>query len=540
MKLPLASLALTLLSALPLAGQEAVQTDLVIYGGTSAGVVAAVQAAKMGRTVALIEPGQHFGGMSVEGLGGSDIDNHKPFQNSPAVGGLTLQFYRKTARRYGKLAEFDEMLKTREKKPALWRFESHVAEEVFSTWMKEFPKIRLFPGTRLADAGSAVKEGSRLVALKAEGGQEFRGRMFIDATYEGDLLAAAGVSTTVGREGNAKYGETLNGIRANTTYNQFSVRVDPYRTPGDPSSGLIACIQDGVVGEHGAGDESIQAYCFRLCLTKDPANRIPFAKPDGFNPEEYEIYRRYVQAGGKLWKPGAAVPNGKTDLGSWHDLSGNMIGWNHDWPTATHARRQELFKHSLTFIQGLCWFSANDPSVPEDVRQAWSQWGVCKDEFQDHGGWPRMFYVRNGRRMISDFVLTEAHGRKEDQVTVEDSVALVWWPFDLHNARRIVKDGAAWNEGTVFGGDKWAPFGVSYRSVVPKASECVNLLTPTCPSSSYVAYGAIRLEWTFMVMGQSVATAAVMAMDSGVPVQQLDYQKLKVRLEKDAQVLNVP
>ncbi|WP_425510007.1 FAD-dependent oxidoreductase [Verrucomicrobium spinosum] len=199
-----------------------------------------------------------------------------------------------------------------------------------------------------------------------------------------------------------------------------------------------------------------------------------------------------------------------------------------------------MLKRSLTFIQGLCWFSANDPSVPEDVRQAWSQWGVCKDEFQDHGGWPRMLYVRNGRRMISDFVLTEAHGRKENQVAVEDAVALVWWPFDLHNARRIVKGGAAWNEGTVFGGYKWAPFGVSYRSVVPKAAECVNLLTPTCPSSSYVAYGAIRLEWTFMVMGQSVATAAVLAMDSGVPVQQLDYQELKLRLEKDAQVLDVP
>jgi hypothetical protein len=516
-----------------------VTADVVVYGGTSAGVVAAVQAAKMNQQVALIEPGQHLGGMSVEGLGGSDIDNH-PFRNSPAVGGLTLQFYRKTARRYGKLKEFDEMLRTGAKKPALWRFESHVAEEVFDTWLKEHPGIRVFRGTRLPDGGGVVKDGPRITGLKAHDGREFRGKVFIDATYEGDLLAAAGVTTAVGRESNATYGETLNGIRTDTNFNQFRVRVDPYKVPGDPSSGLIVGVQDSPLGQHGEGDDSIQAYCFRLCLTKDPDNRIPFAKPETFDDADYEIYRRFVKAGGKLWKPGPGIPNGKTDLGSWHDLSGNLIGWNHEWPTAGHEERQRLLHRSLTFIQGLCWFLANDPSMPEDVRQAWSQWGVCRDEFQDHGGWPRMFYVRNGRRMVSDFVLTEAHGRKEGQVPVEDPVALVWWPFDLHNARRLIKDGAVWNEGAVFGGDQWAPFGVAYRSLVPKASECTNLLTPTCPSSSYVAYGAFRLEWTFMATAQSAATAAVLALQDGVPVQEVSYEKLKARLLKDAQVLQVP
>ena len=539
MKVSLLLLAAALLGCAPILRAADAPYDIVIYGGTSAGVVAAVQGSKMGKIVALVEPSQHIGGMSVEGLGGSDIDNH-PFQNSPAVGGLTLQFYRKVARRYGKLPEFDEMLKTRAKKSGLWRFESHVAEEVFDTWLKEQPKVKIFRGTRMPDTGGVVKEGTRLTALKTVDGGTIAGRMFIDATYEGDLLAAAGVSTTVGREANALYGETLNGIRTDTNFNQFKVRVDPYKTPGDPASGVIACIQDQPLGEHGAGDGSIQAYCYRLCFTQNPANRIPFAKPEGFNPEEYEIYRRFVKAGGKLWKPGAGIPNGKTDLGSWHDLSGNMMGWHHGWPAAGYEARQQMLKHSLTFVQGLCWFLANDPEMPEDIRKAWSQWGVCKDEFQDNGGWPRMFYVRNGRRMISDFVLTEAHGRKENQAPVEDSIGLVWWPFDLHNARRIIRDGAAWNEGAVFGGEKWAPFGIAYRSLVPKASECTNLLTPTCPSSSYVAYGAIRLEWTFMIAGQSAATAAALALDKKVDVQKLDYSLLRERLLKDAQVLSVP
>lgn len=234
------------------------------------------------------------------------------------------------------------------------------------------------------------------------------------------------------------------------------------------------------------------------------------------------------------------MPNGKTDLGSWHDLSGNLIGWNHAWPTASAAERDRLFGASLRFIQGLCWFLASDPAVPEDVRREWSRWGRCRDEFTDHDGWPRMFYVRNGRRLVGDFVLTEAHVRRADPTPVDDPVALAWWPPDLHHARRLVRDGAVWNEGAIFGGDTWRPFGIAWRALVPRATECTNLLTPTCPSSSYVAYGALRLEWTFMAIAQSAALAASLALERGVSVQDVPYAELRARLLAAGQVLAAP
>jgi FAD-dependent oxidoreductase family protein len=517
---------------------KAISADVVVYGGTSAGVIAAVQVARMGKSVALIEPGRHIGGMSVEGLGGSDIDNHREFQNSSAVGGLALEFYRRVSRHYGRLEKFDRTVAARAKDPSIWRFESSVAEAVFNELVREHG-VRVFLNHRLSEIKGVEKDTktNRVVAIRCENGAEFRSSMFIDATYEGDLLAFAGVGTAIGREANSKYGEIKNGIRAENTYRQFEVRVDPYRIPGDPRSGLIPTIQDEPLGTPGEGDQRIQAYCFRLCLTKIPANRIPFSKPDNFDPEQYEIYRRYAKAGGNLWKPSASLPNGKTDQGSWHDLSANLYGMNHAYPGGSYATRERIYRQHLTFTQGLCWFLANDPDLPEDVRREWAQWGLCKDEFQDNGGWPRRFYVRDARRMVSDYVITEHHTRKTNQLAVPDPVAVAFWPPDTHHVRRIVRDGAAYNEGFVFGGDDWAPFGVSYRALVPRASECSNLLAPTSLSSSHVGYGAIRLEWTYMALGQSAATAACLAIDDKVPVQQVKYAKLRARLLADKQVL---
>ena len=518
------------------------ETDVCIYGGTSAGVVGAVQAAKMGKRVLLVEAGQHVGGMAVEGLGGTDIDNHKEFQNSPAVGGLALELYRRVNAHYGRQAQFDETLRTRTKRSGLWSFESHVAEEIFDAWLKE-AKVTVLRGHRLAEKSGVRKSGSQITALHCENGEEISANVFIDATYEGDLLAAAGVSTVVGREGNSKYGETKNGIRTDTRHSQLDKRVDPYLTPGDPQSGLIFGVQSSPLGRHGDADDSIQGYCFRLCLTRDPANRLPITKPDGYDPAHYEIQRRYLAAGGNINPPGASLPNGKTDPGSWHSLAGNFTGWNHHYPTASYAERERLLRTSRDYIQGVYWFMANDPAVPEKVRAQWAAWGLTKDEFTDNGGWPRAFYVRNGRRMVSDFVLTEAHVRKANPEPITDSVALIWWPPDLHHARRLVKDGAVWNEGAVFNEAKeidWIPCGVPYRALVPRASECTNLLTPTCPSSSYVAYGAYRIEFTFMAAAQSAATAAVLAIDAGVPVQDVDYAALREHLLRDGQVLAAP
>jgi FAD dependent oxidoreductase len=518
-----------------------IEADFCIYGGTSAGVVAAVQGTKMGKKIVLVEAGQHLGGMSVEGLGGTDIDNH-PFQNSPAVGGLALEFYRRVSAHYGKQAAFDAMLRKRTKASGLWRFEPHVAEGIFETWVKE-AGVMVLRGHRLKEKAGVTKDGVRITALHFENGAEVQARVFMDATYEGDLLAFAGVRCVIGHEGNALYGETKNGMRTDTHHGQFDKRIDPYRVPGDASSGVIFGLQDSALGQQGAADESIQGYCFRLCLTKDAANRIAIEKPAGYDPAHYELHRRYLAAGGVISAPSSGIPNGKTDPGSWHHLAGNFTGWNHRYPIASYAEREQMLRTSRDYIQGVYWFMAHDDSVPVKLREAWAAWGLCKDEFTDNGGWPRAFYVRNGRRMVSDFVLTETHLRKANPAPIEDSVGLIWWPPDLHHARRIAKEGRVWNEGAVFDDSKeadWIPCGIPYRCLVPKTAECTNLISPTCPSSSYVAYGAYRIEFTFMVAAQSAATAAVMALERGSSVQSVSYSQLRERLLEDQQVLQIP
>ena len=521
--------------------QQSTNFDVVIYGGTPAGMAAAIQTARLGKTVALIEPTPHVGGIMVNGLGGTDIDNHSEFQNSLAVGGIALEFYRKVALHYGRLAEFDSKLQNKVKDASLWRFEPLVGEEIIKAWIKEYP-ISLFLNTRLQEGKTSVqKEGTIIRQIETEDGRRFSAKVFIDASLEGDLLACAGVSTTWGRESNSQYGETKNGIRAETTHAQFQVKVDPYIIPGNSASGVIPTIQDEVFGTPGEGDKSIQAYCFRMCLTKDPKNHIPFAKPENYDRNQYEIYLRYLKAGGKLYTPGISVPNGKTDLGAWHDLSHNLYGMNRDYPEGTYAARQRVFDQHRTFTKGLFYFLANDAEVGQldaSLQNTWKQWGLCKDEFTDNDGWPRQFYVRDARRMISDYVVTERHTSRMNPISVEDPVAIAYWPPDLHSARRIVKVGYAYNEGFVFGGNTWRPFGISYQALVPKKEECTNMLTPTCPSSSHVAYGAIRIEFTYMALGQACAVAAAMAVDQSCYVQNVRYKTLRDKLIKTGQVID--
>lgn len=516
--------------------------DVVVYGATAGGITAAIEVAKSGKRVALIEPLAHIGGMSVEGLGGTDIDNHKEFQNSPAVGGLAREFYQRVARAYGRGDAFEQMLINREKKPELWRFESSVAERVLTEWVGEH-RIAVFLNHRLLETKGAVqKRGTTITAIRMENGAVFSAKVFIDATIEGDLLAGAGVQTTVGREANSQYNETLNGIRAVTDHAQFAVRVDPYRVPGDPNSGLIPTIQDEPLGTPGAADKRLQAFCFRVCLTKDSANQLPFRKPEGYDPAQYEIYRRYLAAGGKLYRPIAGLPNGKTDLGAWHDLSHNLYGMNMAYPTGSYVDRQRILDEHKTFTQGLFYWLANDPIVAQlapDLQAEWRRWGYARDEFTDNGGFPRMFYVRDARRMVSDYVITENHVKRVNPIPVEDPVAVAYWPTDVHSVRRIVKDGYAYNEGFVFGGNYWRPFGIAYRAIVPRQTECTNLLTPTCPSSSHIAYGAIRIEFTFMALGQAAGAAAVLAIDKDIPVQDIPYRVLRAELLDNKAVLNV-
>ena len=518
--------------------------QLVVYGGTSAGFTAAIQAAKSGIDVLLISSSPHIGGMMVEGLGGSDIDNHAEFQNSPAVSGLALDFYARVAQYYNREEEWRLAIKEGKKNPELWRFESSVAESLIADWLEEYDNITIVKGTRLVEGrGAVMKKGTRIESLLLENGMRVRGDMFVDATYEGDLMAAAGVAFTVGRESNATYGETLNGIRGENTYRQFEVNVNPYLDPEDPGSGLIPTIQDERFGHPGEGDDRIQAFCFRMCLTREKSNQLPFAKPKEYDRNQYEIYLRYLKAGGKLYVPNEKLPNGKTDLGAWHDLSHNLYGMNRGYPTASYVRRTEIFEEHKSFTQGLFYFLANDPEVGEldpELQQKWSSWGLAKDEFTDNEGWPRDFYVRDGRRMVSDYVITEHHVRKQEYTKVEDPIALAYWPPDVHHVRRIVVNGFAYNEGFVFGGDNWRPLPISFRSLIPAADQCSNLIVPTCPSSSHIAYGAIRLEWTFMVLGQAAAIMANETLKNGMAVQELSYDQLLPQIKKAKIVTSLP
>jgi hypothetical protein len=535
-----------LLASLPLllasvASAETYQADIVIYGGTSAGVIAGIQAAKLGKKVILVEAGQHIGGMAVEGLGGTDIDNHKNIHNSPAVGGLAREFYRRISLKYNRNGAFDAMTANRTMDTGLWRFEPHVAEQIYDAWVKE-AKVQVLRGHRLKETGGVTMEKLKITSIACENGAVIKGKVFIDATYEGDLLAFAGLSFAVGREGNAKYRETTNGLQLDSKHKQLDKKIDPYVRPGDPSSGLIFGVQPAPAGKDGDPDEGIQGYCFRLCLTR-AASRTPIEKPANFDPSHYELQRRYLAAGGKIDAPGAGIPNGKTDPGSWHSLAGNFTGFNHRYPIASYAERAEMLRTSRDHIQGLYWYLANDPSVPSATRSAWKQWGLTHDEFTDNGGWPRAFYVRNGRRLVGDFVLNEEHLRRNNPTPIEDSVGLIWWPPDFHHARCIAKDGRVWMEGAVFDNSptpNWIPCGIPYRALIPKIKECTNLLTPTCPSSSYVAYGAYRIEFTFMTAGQSCATAAALAIDGNTPVQRINLGLLGERLRNQGQVMEIP
>lgn len=503
--------------------QAASPLDVIIYGDSAAAVTAAIEVRRQGRTALLISPVAHVGGMSVEGLGSSDIDNHW-FRNSVALGGLARDFYQRLGRHYGKAEP-------------VYKFEAHAAEQVFAAMLTEaqvevlrgrqLRAVRFAPGTR------------RIQAITLDDGSAHAARVFIDATIEGDLLAAAGVATVIGREANAQYGETKNGIRGENTYRQFPFRLDPYWQPGDPASGLLPTIQDEPLGQPGAADHRIQGYCFRSCLTRAAANQIAFTQPPGYDARQYELYRRYAQQGGQLFTPVANLPNGKTDLGSWHDLSANLYGLNFAYPAGDPATRQRVYDEHRRFVAGLFWFLAHDPALPESLRAKWRGWGLCRDEFTDNGGWPRRLYVRDARRMVSDYVITEQHTRRVNAPVAGDPVAVAYWPTDTHHVRRIVRDGAVYNEGFVFDDNTWGPFGISYRALVPRRRDALNLLTPTALSSSHVAYGAIRLEWTFMALGQAAGAAAALASAHAKPVQDVPYEQLRRLLVEGGQVVSV-
>ncbi len=518
--------------------------DLVIYGGTSSAVAAAVQASRMGRSVVIVCPEAHLGGLSASGLGWTDSGN------KAVIGGVAREFYQAVKRHYDDPKVWSWQAREdcrgyRQGDDAMWVFEPHVAEWIFETMLAKanVPVYRDHWLLRPTDEspGGVEMRGERLSAITMTNGRTFYGRMFIDATYEGDLLAAAGVPYSTGREANSTYGETLNGVQTrNATYHQFGARIDPYVVPGDPDSGLLPRLHADGPGEEGGGDHRVQAYNYRLCLTNVEKNRLPFPKPDGYDPMQYELLLRHLQADPtQPFCTFSPMPNGKTDTNNKGAFSTDNIGRNYDYPDASYERRQEILREHLTYQQGLFYFLANDPRVPAVAQERLASWGLAADEFRGSGYWPHQIYVREARRLLSDFVTTERHLRGLEPTP--KSIGMGSYNMDSHHVQRYLafdEDGTAYvrNEGDVEV-NPGGPYPISYEAIVPPRAACTNLLVPVCLSSSHIAYGSIRMEPVFMILGQSAATAAALGQDADIDLQDLDYAALEERLLADGQVL---
>ena len=531
------------------ASLTAAEHDIVIYGGTSAAVIAAVQARKMGRSVVVVCPDRHLGGLSSGGLGFTDTGDKS------VIGGLARDFYHRVWKHYDTPGAWRWQARAEygnkgQGTPAIdgaqrtmWIFEPHVAEAIFEDLVREHG-IPVHRDEWLDRERGVVLRERRIRSITTLRGNTYQGRMFLDATYEGDLLAAAGVAYHVGREPNRTYGERWNGIQTGVLHHRHHfgavpVPISPYVTPGDPASGVLPRISTEPPGNYGEGDHRVQAYCYRMCLTDHPDNRIPFPKPDGYDARQYELLLRILEAGWReTFDKFDPIPNRKTDTNNHGPMSTDNIGYNYDYPEASYSRRREILQEHETYQKGLMWFLANDPRVPADVRQRMSTWGLARDEFKDNGGWPHQIYVREARRMVGLHVMTENELLRRRPTP--DSVGMGSYTIDSHNVQRyITPEGHVQNEGDI-GVPTPGPYAIAYGALVPRRGQAENLLVPVCVSSSHIAFGSIRMEPVFMILAQSAATAAVLALDAGLPVQDLPYSRLREQLLKDGQILATP
>ena len=531
MKSPFLPAALTFSRAAFSPAAEPQRADLIVYGGTSGGITAAIQAKRLGHSVILIEPTRHLGGLTTGGLGATDIGN------KGAIGGMSREFYQRIKKYYQQEQVWVHSARPKDNgEDTQWTFEPGVATKTFSGMIQE-AGVPVITGERLDLKNGIRKDGARITEIVMESGARFAGAMFIDATYEGDLMARAGVSYHVGREANSVYNETLNGVQtARATKHQFIKDVDPWIVPGDPKSGVLPGIQRDPAGPDGSGDHRLQAYNFRLTTTDVPANRVPWPKPANYDPMSFELLLRNFEAGDHRvpWNP-IFMPNRKTDTNNNFAFSTDNIGMNYGYPEGDYATRERIIQEHRDYTQGLMWTLANNPRVPEKVRAEFQRLGLAADEFTDNQNWPRQLYVREVRRMISDYVMTEKNCLRQE--VIEDSVGMGAYNMDSHNVRRhLTADGKVRNEGDIQVSSK--PYPISYRTIRPRAAECTNLLAPLVLSSSHIAFGSIRMEPVFMVLGQSAATAAVHAIQQKTTVQGIDYAKLKIQLLADRQVLD--
>jgi len=520
--------------------------DVVVYGGTSAGVIAAVQATRLGKTVVIISPDTHLGGLSSGGLGFTDTGN------KAVIGGLAREFYHRVWRHYDgpeawtwqKKGEFGNK---GQGTPAIdgaertmWIFEPHVAEKIFEELVAEY-RIPVHRNEWLDRGAGVTKKGARIVSVATLSGKTYEARVFIDATYEGDLMAAAGVEYHVGRESQSTYGEKWNGVQTGVLHHRhhFGVLkqpISPYVVAGDPSSGVLPRISREPPGEYGQADKKVQAYCYRYCVTDHPENRMPFPKPDGYDPRQYELLLRVFEGGWReTFDKFDQLPNRKTDSNNHGPFSTDNIGMSYDYPEASYESRRAILKEHEQYQKGWLYFIANDPRVPKDVQDRMRQWGLAKDEFTDNGGWPHQIYVREARRMMGQFVMTENELMKRRPTP--ESVGMGSYSIDSHNVQRyITPEGYVQNEGDI-GVPLSSPYEIAYGALVPKRGQADNLFVPVCVSSSHIAFGSIRMEPVFMVLAHSAATAAAIAIDRGLAVQDVPYADLRARLLKDGQVL---
>jgi len=533
-----------------------IDADICVYGGTSGGVAAAVQAARMGKRVVLAEPGRHLGGMTSGGLSAVDIGEPR------SVGGIAREYFTRLVAKYGKKLEWDQPFDRKAGGPATggaYSIEPHVAEDVFNEMVREAGVIV----HRDAKLKSVKKTGLRIIEIGMEDGTVIRARVFIDATYEGDLMAKAGVSYTLEREGNAKYGETYNGIHYSEKYlprtNHLKpgangrvpggqgvwdrdLPLDPFVVPGDPKTGLLPLVSAGEPGTPGDPAPGVQAYCYRLCLTT-AADRLPIERPANYDPRQYELVARFIAGCVALgddmdlrwFSKHDSLPNDKWDFNT-ATFGGNLPGESWAWPESNFERRKEIAREHEHYHRGLLYFLANDSRVPVKVRDEMRRFGLPRDEFIDNGGWPHQLYIREARRMVSDLVLTEHHTFGKQ--VAPGSIGLGSYGTDTHEIRRIVKDGVVIREGKTAGGrGGFGPYQIGYGAIVPKRTQCDNLLVTFALSASHTAFSSIRMEPVLMIASQSAATAACLACDADIAIQNVDYERLRTRLLADKQVL---
>ena len=526
-------------------GTKQFKADVIVYGGTSSAVATAVQVARMGKSVIIVSPDKHLGGLSSSGLGFTDTGN------KAVIGGVAREFYQLIYQHYQKPESWkwqkqSEYGNKGQGSPAIdgenrtmWIFEPHAAEEAFDQLIEK-NKIKVFRDEWLARDRGVIKENGKIISFETLSGKIFKGKIFVDATYEGDLMTAAGVSYHVGREANSIYGEELNGVQVGDypyKHHDFdNMSISPYIVPDDPSSGILPRISKDDPGIRGEADKRIQAYCFRLCLTKNENNRIAFTRPGGYDSTQYELLIRIYNSGWRgTFRKFDPIPNSKTDVNNHGPFSFDNIGMNYDYPEASYERRKEIFEEHIAYQKGLLYFIANDSRVPPEVRNEMNSWGYSKDEFIDNGNWPYNIYVREARRMIGEYVMTENDvlGKR----IVPHSIGMGSYNLDSHNTQRYIKsDGFTENEGDIEFSPK-GPYQIDLGSIMPKREDCLNLLVPVCVSSSHIAYGSIRMEPVFMILGQSAGTVAAMALEKRKSIYDLSYEEIKTKLESDGQIL---